>query len=58
MTNAGIVRRFLTESYENKNYTAVMACLAEDYIDHSPAGARGSAQAVDILSWLRRSFPG
>ena len=27
MTNAGIVRRFLTEGYENKNYTAVMLSL-------------------------------
>ena len=58
MTNAGIVRRFLTEGYENKNYTAVMACLAEDYIDHSPAGARGSAQAVDILKLVAAQLSG
>ncbi|MGN0763721.1 MAG: ester cyclase [Aristaeellaceae bacterium] len=58
MTNAGIVRRFLTEGYENKNYTAVMACLAEDYVDHSPAGAGGSAQAVDILKLVAAQLSG
>lgn len=26
-----------------------MAYLSENYIDHSPAGARGNAQAVEIL---------
>ena len=49
MTNAGIVRRFFREGYENKNYAAVMDCLAEDNVDHSPAGARGNAHAVAIL---------
>lgn len=44
-----IVRHFFKEGYERRNYDAVMACLSEDYIDHSPAGARGSAQAVEIL---------
>ena len=44
-----IVRQFFKEGYERKNYDAVMACLSEDYIDHSPAGARGNAQAVEIL---------
>ena len=44
-----IVRQFFKEGYERKNYNAVMACLSEDYIDHSPAGARGNAQAVEIL---------
>lgn len=44
-----IVRQFFKEGYERRNYDAVMACLSEDYIDHSPAGARGSAQAAEIL---------
>ena len=44
-----IVRQFFNEGYERRNYDAVMACLSEDYIDHSPAGARGSAQAAEIL---------
>ena len=44
-----IVRQFFKEGYERKNYDAVMACLSEDYIDHSPAGARGNTQAAEIL---------
>lgn len=44
-----IVRQFFKEGYERRNYDAVMACLSEDYIDHSPAAARGSAQAAEIL---------
>lgn len=44
-----IVRQFFKEGYERRNYDAVMACLSEDYIDHSPAGARGNAQAAEIL---------
>lgn len=44
-----IVRQFFKEGYERRNYDAVMACLSENYIDHSPAGARGNAQAVEIL---------
>ena len=26
-----------------------MECMAEDYIDHSPAGARSNADAVGIV---------
>ena len=44
-----IVRQFFKEGYERRNYDAVMTCLSENYIDHSPAGARGNAQAVEIL---------
>ena len=40
MTNIEIVYRFFKEGYENKNYDAVMSCVAVDYVDHSPAGAR------------------
>ncbi len=49
MTNIEIVYRFFKEGYENKNYNLVMSYLANDYIDHSPAGARGNSQAVEIL---------
>lgn len=49
MTNVQIVARFFQEGYENKNYELVRSYLSEDYMDHSPAGARGSAQAVEIL---------
>ena len=40
VTNIEIVYRFFKEGYENKNYDAVMSCVATDYVDHSPAGAR------------------
>lgn len=49
MTNIEIVSHFFKEGYENKNYDLVMAYLSDDYIDHSPAGARGNSQAVGIL---------
>ena len=49
MTNIEIVSHFFKEGYENKNYNLVMSYLSNDYIDHSPAGARGNSQAVEIL---------
>lgn len=49
MTNVQIVARFFQEGYENRNYELIRSYLSEDYMDHSPAGARGSAQAVEIL---------
>ena len=56
MTNIEIVYRFFKEGYENKNYDAVMSCVATDYVDHSPAGARGNAQAVEILRIVASQF--
>ncbi len=56
MTNTEIVTRFFKEGYENKNYGAVMQLIAEDYIDHSPAGARSNAQAVEILKIVAAMF--
>ena len=56
MTNTEIVYRFFIEGYEKKNYEFVMRYLAEDYIDHSPAGARGNAQAVEILKIVADQF--
>ena len=56
MTNTEIVNRFFKEGYENKNYAEVMDLVAEDYIDHSPAGARGNAQAVEILKIVAGMF--
>lgn len=49
MKNKELVARFFVEGYVNKNYDAVMDCLAEDYMDHSPAGARSNRDAVGIL---------
>ena len=56
MTNIEIVYRFFKEGYENKNYDFVMSCLSNDYIDHSPAGARGNSQAVEILKIVASQF--
>lgn len=56
MTNTEIVNRFFKEGYENKNYAEVMDLVAEDYIDHSPAGARSNAQAVEILKIVAGMF--
>ena len=56
MTNAEIVCRFFKEGYENKNYDLVMSYLSNDYMDHSPAGARGNAQAVEILKIVESQF--
>ena len=42
MTNTEIVSAFFQEGYERQNYDVVMNLVAEDYVDHSPAGARGN----------------
>ena len=58
MTNTEIVNRFFKEGYENKNYAEVIDLGAEDYIDHSPAGASSNAQAVDgVHSGERMGIP-
>lgn len=56
MTNTEIVNRFFKEGYENKNYAEVIDLVAEDYIDHSPAGARSNSQAVEILKIVAGMF--
>lgn len=56
MTNIEIVYHFFKEGYENKNYDFVMSYLSNDYIDHSPAGARGNSQAVEILKIVESQF--
>ena len=56
MTNTEIVNRFFKEGYENKNYAEVIDLVAEDYIDHSPAGARSNTQAVEILKIIAGMF--
>lgn len=56
MTNSEIVCRFFKEGYERKNYELVMDFIADDYIDHSPAGARGNAQAAEILKAVANQF--
>ena len=56
MINTEIVYRFFKEGYESKNYDFVMKYLSDDYMDHSPAGARGNAQAVGILKTVADQF--
>ena len=56
MTNLELVAYFFKDGYENKNFDAVMTYLSEDYVDHSPAGARGNAQAVGILKTVASQF--
>ncbi|MGN1080671.1 MAG: ester cyclase [Acutalibacteraceae bacterium] len=56
MTNIEIVYNFFKEGYENKNYNAVRSYLSDDYIDNSPAGARGNSQAVEILKLVESQF--
>ena len=49
MTPKEAVTRFFQEGYTNRNFDFVMDFVAENYIDHSPAGARSNADAVGIL---------
>lgn len=51
-----LVTRFFIEGYVNRNYDFVMACMSEDYMDHSPAGARSNADAVGILKIVAGQF--
>lgn len=51
-----LVTRFFIEGYINRNYDFVMECMSEDYIDHSPAGARSNADAVGILKIVAGQF--
>ncbi|MGN1030234.1 MAG: ester cyclase [Butyricicoccaceae bacterium] len=56
MTDVEIVYRFFKEGYENKNYDFVMQHVSEDYVDHSPAGAKSNLQAVEILKIVEGQF--
>lgn len=56
MTNTEIVARFFKEGYENRNDSFVLSHVSEDYVDHSPAGARSNAQAVEILKIVASQF--
>lgn len=56
MTNKELVENFFMEAYVNKNYDFVMNYVTEDYIDHSPAGARSNKDAVGILKIVAEMF--
>lgn len=51
-----IVVKFLEDGYTNHNYDFVMNCVAENYIDHSPAAARSNSDAVGILKIVAGQF--
>ncbi|MGN0342140.1 MAG: GNAT family N-acetyltransferase [Roseburia sp.] len=51
-----IVVKFFEDGYTNHNYDYVMTCVAEDYIDHSPAAARSNADSVGILKIVAEQF--
>lgn len=51
-----IVMKFFEDGYTNQNYDFVMTCVAENYIDHSPASARSNADAVGILKIVAHQF--
>lgn len=56
MDNRELVARFFQAGYVERDYDAALACLAPDYLDHSPAAARGAQQAVDILRSVPEMF--
>lgn len=51
-----IVVKFFEDGYINRNYDFVMTCMAENYIDNSPAAARSNADAVGILKIVADQF--
>ena len=56
MEDKELVSRFFTEGYEHQNFDFILECLAEDYLDHSPAGARSNRDAVGILKSVSGTF--
>lgn len=56
MGDKELVVRFFMEGYQNKNYDFILECLSENYIDHSPAGARSNQDAVNILIAVSKMF--
>ncbi|PLS26579.1 snoaL polyketide cyclase [Bifidobacterium anseris] len=55
-TAATVVREFFTAGYIDHDYDRVMDLVAQDYVDHSPAGARSNADAVGILRIVEGMF--
>lgn len=56
MNEKELVTNFFVEGYIHKNYDFIMDCMAENYIDHSPAGARSNRDAVNILKAVADMF--
>ena len=58
MTNKELVTAFFEEGYTNRNYDFILDCVAENYMDHSPAGARSNRDAAGILRIVADQFSG
>lgn len=56
MSEKDIVVKFFEDGYTNQNYDFVMNCMAENYIDNSPANARSNKDAVGILKIVAGQF--
>lgn len=56
MSEKELVIQFFMEGYQNKNYDFILKYVSEDYIDHSPAGARSNQDAVNILIAVSKMF--
>ena len=56
MTNKEIVEKFFIDGYQNNNYDFVLSVMADNYFDHSPAGARSNKDAVNILKIVEGMF--
>lgn len=51
-----VVKEFFIAGYLDHDYDRVMELVAEDYVDHSLAGARSNADAVNILRIVKDMF--
>lgn len=56
MTNKQIVNDFFIKGYNENDYETVQKLLMEEYYDHSPACARSSSDAINILKIVRNIF--
>lgn len=57
MTNKQVVTNFFIKGYNENDYAAVRKLINENYYDHSPAGARGPSDAINILKIVENIFP-
>ena len=57
MTNKQIVSEFFIKGYNENDYDAVQKLLLQEYYDHSPACARSSTDAINILKIVHNIFP-
>lgn len=54
--NKKIVQDFFVQGYQKHDYGYIMEIVSDDYIDHSPAGARSNKDAVGILKAVETMF--